>query len=185
MQVTCSREEGFVRTLSQSASSVPVICVVDSKTHTRAFLRDEIEDLGFMTQECADSVELASILRTAPDVVVSRIADDPAETIEILNLLHAHHFRGDILLVGSRDTATSTVENCGRQLNLAMLAPLGTPYRAVDLHDRLLKFLPSRQSRSWSVDIAESLRNGWFELWYQGKVDARRLEICGAEATIV
>lgn len=175
-----------MRTLSQSAQSTPVICVVDDKRHTRAFLRDEIEDLGFMTQECAGAAELAAMLGRAPDVVVSRISDDPHETIEVLNLLQAHRFQGDILLVGSTDTTTtSTVESCGRQLNLAMLAPLGTPYRAVDLHDRLLKFLPPRQSRSWSVDIAESLRNGWFELWYQGKVDARRLEICGAEATIV
>lgn len=174
-----------MRTLSQNASSASIICVVDRKKHTRVFLRDEIEELGFMTQECASTDELALMLQAAPDVVVSRICDDPNETIEILNLLHAHRFKGDILLVGSAETTTSTVENCGRRLNLAMLASLGTPYRAVDLHDRLLKFLPSRQSRSWSVDIAESLRYGRFELWYQGKIDARRLEIRGAEASIV
>lgn len=185
VRVFCSREESFVRALSQGASSAPVICVVDNKRHTRIFLRDEIEGLGFMTQECADADELASTLSKVPDVVVSRIADDPNETIEILNLLHAHRFRGNILLVGSEETATTTVENCGRRLKLAMLAPLGAPYRAVDLHDRLFKFLPPPQSRSWSVDIADSLRHERFELWYQGKIDARRLEIRGAEASIV
>lgn len=185
VRVIGSREGSFVRALSQSASSAPIICVVDNKRHTRIFLRDEIEGLGFMTQECADTDELASMLRKAPDVVVSRIAEDPNETIEILNLLHANRFRGDILLVGSEETATATVENCGRRLKLAMLAPLETPYRAVDLHDRLFKFLPPPQSRSWSVNIAESLQHERFELWYQGKIDARRLEVRGAEASIV
>src|SRR6202022_5079200 len=32
------------------------------------------------------------------------------------------------------------------------------------------------------VEIDEALRNGWFEIWYQPKIDLRRKCLAGAEA---
>ena len=49
----------------------PRACVADSKKHLRAFLTDVLEDLGFVTSECAKADELGMILETQlPDLVV-------------------------------------------------------------------------------------------------------------------
>jgi EAL domain-containing protein (putative c-di-GMP-specific phosphodiesterase class I) len=35
-----------------------------------------------------------------------------------------------------------------------------------------------------ALDVAQALRSGWLELWYQPKIDSRSLAMCGAEALI-
>ncbi|MEW6641778.1 MAG: EAL domain-containing protein [Pseudomonadota bacterium] len=179
-----------MRTSSPGASAAPVVCVVDPKRHLRSFLCDEIGGLGFVTRACADAGELATLLDSGPDVVVSRVSDGARAAIDVLTLLHARSFKGDILLVGADETMEQA-QSCGRQLSLTMLTPLGTPYRAMDLHDRLHKFLASRPQRSArtraadTVNVADALRGERFDLVYYGKIDARRLEMRGTEAALV
>lgn len=178
-----------MRTSSPGASAAPVVCVVDPKRHLRTFLCDEIGGLGFVTRACADAGELAPLLDSGPDVVVSRVSDERG-AIDVLTLLHARRFKGDILLVGAEETMEQA-QSRGRQLSLTMLAPLGTPYRAMDLHDRLHKFLASRPQRSVRartpdvVNVTDALRLERFDVVYYGKIDARRLEMRGTEAALV
>jgi len=179
-----------LRTSSPGATAAPVVCVVDPKRHLRTFLCDEIGGLGFVTRACADAGELAPLLDSGPDVVVSRVSDETRSAIDVLNLLHARRFKGDILLVGADETMEQA-QSCGRQLSLTMLAPLGTPYRAMELHDRLHKFLASRPQRSVRtrtpdiVNVTDALRQERFDVVYYGKIDARRLEMRGTEAALV
>jgi EAL domain-containing protein (putative c-di-GMP-specific phosphodiesterase class I) len=65
-----------------------------------------------------------------------------------------------------------------------MLPPLGTPFRDSDLHQNLSPFLPIPNSPSFAVDVEEALRKNWLELWYQPKIDLRRMLLVGAEALI-
>jgi len=44
--------------------------------------------------------------------------------------------------------------------------------------------VPTAHSPGGGVDVAEALRAGWLELWYQPKVGSRALELRGAEALI-
>ena len=49
---------------------IPRVCVVDAKRHLRAFLTDILEDLGFVTSECAKDEDLGAILKThLPDLI--------------------------------------------------------------------------------------------------------------------
>ena len=63
----------------------PRACVADSKRHLRAFLTDVLEDLGFVTSECAKADELGAILETQlPDLVLLGVSVDGFEVSRFL-----------------------------------------------------------------------------------------------------
>src|SRR5437879_13414181 len=65
----------------------PRVCVADSKKHLRAFLTDVLEDLGFVTSECAKADELGMILETQlPDLIVLGLSVDGIEAGRILEI---------------------------------------------------------------------------------------------------
>ena len=59
---------------------MPRACVADGKSHLRAFLSEVLEDLGFVTSECAKADELQAMLATdLPDLILLGIAVDGIE----------------------------------------------------------------------------------------------------------
>src|SRR6516165_586894 len=49
----------------------PRACVADGKRHLRAFLSEVLEDLGFVTSECASADELQAMLANElPDLIL-------------------------------------------------------------------------------------------------------------------
>jgi EAL domain-containing protein (putative c-di-GMP-specific phosphodiesterase class I) len=89
-----------------------------------------------------------------------------------------------MLFGGRAATSLIALHELGEQSGLAMLPPLGTPYRDSDLHENLSPFLPIPASPSMVVDVEEAMRNSWLEMWYQPKIDLREMLPCGAEALI-
>jgi EAL domain-containing protein (putative c-di-GMP-specific phosphodiesterase class I) len=65
-----------------------------------------------------------------------------------------------------------------------MLPPLATPFSADGLRASLAMLLPAEAPPSPAVDVAEALKAGWLELWYQQKIDVRTLAPRGAEALV-
>ena len=75
----------------------PRACVADSKKHLRAFLTDVLEDLGFVTSECAKADELGMILETQlPDLIVLGLSVDGIEAGKILEILVRRKFGGKV-----------------------------------------------------------------------------------------
>src|SRR6202035_2521145 len=80
-------------------------CVADSKKHLRAFLTDVLEDLGFVTCECAKADELGSILETqVPDLIVLGLSVDGIEAGKIMEILVHQEFGGKVLAIGARES---------------------------------------------------------------------------------
>jgi EAL domain-containing protein (putative c-di-GMP-specific phosphodiesterase class I) len=161
----------------------PRACVVDNKPHVRSFIAEALSDLGFITHECV-APELATTLADVePDLIVAGPLDDGGELPALLRKLIG--FGGKVMLFGGR-SASSLVgaHEIGEQLGLAMLPPLGTPFRQSDLTQILSCFLPIAPSPAIGVDVDEALRKGWLELWYQPKIDPRSLTPSGAEALV-
>lgn len=53
----------------------PRACVAVGKRHLRAFLRDVLEDIGFVISECGTADELSHVLGTDfPDLICSALA---------------------------------------------------------------------------------------------------------------
>jgi EAL domain-containing protein (putative c-di-GMP-specific phosphodiesterase class I)/CheY-like chemotaxis protein len=165
---------------------VPRVCVADSKKHLRAFLTDILEDLGFVTSECARHDDLRMILETQlPDLVVIGLSVDGIEAGRILEILVRQRFGGKVLVIGARESIiVKAVQQVGEEYGLAMLPPLTTPFAAGSLRERVAMLLPEEPVPSPAVHVPEALHAGWLELWYQPKIDARTLVRCGAEALL-
>ena len=164
----------------------PRVCVADSKKHLRAFLTDVLEDLGFVTSECAKADELGTILETQhPDLVVLGLSVDGIEAGKILEVLVHREFGGKVLAIGARESIiVRAVQQVGEENGLAMLPPLTTPFAAGTLRERITMLLPEEPAPSPAVHVSEALHAGWLELWYQQKIDARTLVRGGAEALV-
>ncbi len=165
---------------------MPRACVADSKKHLRAFLGEVLEDLGFVTSECARVDELGTILESElPDLILLGIAADGIEPARFLETLLRHGFDGKVLTVGARESiVVKAVKQVGDEYGLAMLPPLTTPFSAKTLRERIATLLPEEPAPSPAVHVQEALHAGWLELWYQQKVNARSLVRVGAEALV-
>lgn len=164
----------------------PRACVADSKRHLRAFLSEVLEDLGFVTSECASSDELQAVLTTElPDLILLGVAADGIEPGRFLEILVREGFAGKVLAVGARESIiVKAVRQVGEEYGLAMLPPLTTPFAAETLRERISMLLPEEPAPSPAVHVGEALHAGWLELWYQPKIDARTLVRSGAEALV-
>src|SRR5690606_4628107 len=58
------------------------------------------------------------------------------------------------------------------------------PFSAETLRQSVASLIPTEAPPSPAVDVAEALKAGWLELWYQRKIDIRTLIPRGAEALI-
>lgn len=162
---------------------VPRAIVVDGKKHNQAFLTETLTDLGFVATECAAP---DAIMETAPDLVVLGISGgDAIEISRILRILGDAAFDGSILAIGPAGSVLVTaVRQLCQELGLAMLPPLPTPFGVEALRKRVAPFLAGGDAPRPVIDVAEALKLGWLELWYQHKVDVRSLLARGAEALV-
>jgi EAL domain-containing protein (putative c-di-GMP-specific phosphodiesterase class I)/CheY-like chemotaxis protein len=164
----------------------PRACVADSKKHLRTFLTEVLEDIGFVTCECATADQLGMILETQlPDLIVLGLSVDGIEAGKILENLVRGSFDGQVLVIGARESImVKAVQQVGEEYGIAMLPPLTTPFAAESLRERVATLLPEEPAPNPAVNVSEALHAGWLELWYQQKVDARTLVRCGAEALV-
>lgn len=161
----------------------PRACVIDSKPHVRAFLAELLEQLGFVACACVPADMKDALREFFPDLIVAGPLARDGDVPLLLRSLSA--FTGKVMLFGGRSSpALIRDHEHGEKMGLAMLPPLGTPFRDGDFRDNLRGFLPITPSPSVPVDIDEALVNGWLELWYQPKIDPRTLTPRGAEALV-
>ena len=164
----------------------PRACVADSKKHLRAFLADALEDLGFITFECGEPDDLEELLDAQQtDLLVLSVSTDGIEISKILETLVRKAFKGKVLVIGrSESIMVKAVRQIGDEYGLAMLPSLPTPFSAGSLRDCVATLLPVEPAPSPAVDVAEALKAGWLELWYQQKINVRTLVPSGAEALV-
>jgi EAL domain-containing protein (putative c-di-GMP-specific phosphodiesterase class I) len=163
---------------------VPRVTVVDSKRHNQAFLVETLGDLGFIACECPAPPD--TIMDTAPDLVVLGMSGgDALEISRILRILRQADFAGSVLAIGPpHSVLVAAVRQLCSELGLVALPPLPTPFSADRLRACVAAFLPEQDAPRPVIDVAEAVKLGWLELWYQHKIDARSLLSRGAEALV-
>jgi EAL domain-containing protein (putative c-di-GMP-specific phosphodiesterase class I) len=164
----------------------PRVRVFDRKPYVRTFLAETFEDLGFIAESWAEPDEILPALNSVePDLVVIVVPDDHGDVEDVLELLATARFRGRIMLMGSRRMpAVARAQRLGEQLGLAMLQPLGTPFRTRELKERLGDLVRAEAPPPLPVDLVEAFANDWLQLWYQPKIDPHALTARSAEALI-
>jgi hypothetical protein len=119
-------------------------CVVDSKLHIRNFLREALDDLGFITCEYAAPTGLKSIvMEQRPDLLVIGLSGGGIAANGMLEVLAALNFPGHILVFGPHTSPMVTaILSIGVRLGLAMLPLLPTPFSDDDLRNSVALLLP-------------------------------------------
>ena len=162
------------------------VCVVDGKPHVRKFLCETLEEIGFITRECAHVATLDAVLDEPLGVdliVVGSANGEHAATV--VEALAAKEFGGKVLLFGPRNSSSvGAVRQLGTQRRLDMLPPLATPFDSTSLHESVAALARKEAQREPVIDATEALDSGWLELWYRPKFNARTLQLCGVEALI-
>lgn len=180
-----SRESAVVATFGRRKIA-PRACVTDSKAHIRNFLRDALEELGFIACECEQTENAGAIVQDQhPDLFVMGLSAGGIAANEMLGLLEQMKFDGKVLIFGPQISPMVTAMlSIGKQLGLDMLPLLPTPFCDNDLRDRVLPLLPVEAPPNPPVDVAEALHANWLELWYQPKIELCSLTLSGAEALV-
>jgi EAL domain-containing protein (putative c-di-GMP-specific phosphodiesterase class I) len=165
---------------------LPRACVLDARPHIRLFLRDALEELGFLTCACAGATDLASASDAELcDLLVLGPSCAAPEAARIFQSLAADAFQGGILPVTSRDSPMlGVLQQLGEAFALRLLPPLFTPFADKQLRACVAALLPSTPPLDPPVDVAEALHSGWLELWYQPKVDTHTRCLRGVEALV-
>jgi len=163
----------------------PLVCITDGKPHIRTFLREALSELSFSIYECEHPRDLSAALDARPpDLVILGLTAGTVAAGEMLETLAAKDFDGKILPFAPSDSSVvGTLQKLAETLGLAMLPPLLVPFSKERLRESVGTLLPETSSGPL-VDMAEAVRAGWLELWYQPKIDARAIVMRGAEALL-
>lgn len=163
----------------------PTAFVVDDEPQVRAFVSNALMSSGFRPLQLSSSADVESaILDVIPQLIVLDLSLGDSDAIEVLRILAAMHFQGDVMLISGHDEVTlDEVHQIGLRRGINMMEPLRKPFRLEQLRSRLEQVHREVPAR-FDASLAAALRNNWLELWYQPKIDLKSRLVCGAEALI-
>ncbi|MEH2474191.1 EAL domain-containing protein (putative c-di-GMP-specific phosphodiesterase class I)/ActR/RegA family two-component response regulator [Nitrobacteraceae bacterium AZCC 2161] len=174
----------------------PLAFVLDDEIAVGTMVCNQLMINGMEAWQFSDPHKFLKEFRVSrPKLIVLDLALGKSDAIEVIRKLEVMRFTGRILLISGRDKRTlDEIENIGRSHGLHMLQSLQKPFRAADLKNRLLAATrpvlgenltaASPAGERPSIELADALREGWLEVWYQPKINLQSLSICGAEALI-
>lgn len=186
MELQRLREDDGIAASFGRRKVTPRACIADSKPHIRNFLRDALEELGFIVSECEQIESLRAVLiDQRPDLLVLGLSAGGFAGNAMLEALKGMQFDGKVLVFGARAAPmVSAMLSIGEKLGLSMLPLLPTPFSDSDLHEKVALLLPRDTPPNPPVDAMEAIHANWLELWYQPKIELKSLTLSGAEALI-
>ena len=131
-----------------------------------------------------------------PDIIFLDIALEHSDAIDVIRALAARNYRGAVQIMSGRDRELQDrVRHVGEQHGLIMLPALQKPFRAAQLEAVMRNHFAPALSRDRDDDLpaettsesgfgfslAEILRNGWLQFYFQPKMDLQKKCIIGAE----
>ena len=174
----------------------PLAFVLDDDKAVATVVSKQLAMLGMEAWQFNEPNKFFVSLKVArPKLVVLDLGLGKSDAVEVLQQLDEVKYQGKILLISGRDQHTlDEVEKVGRHRGLHMLPALQKPFRALDLKRRCeqeseleaapASSKPSPPRAKPSIDLAEAIRQGWLQLWYQPKINLKSLTVGGAEALI-
>jgi EAL domain-containing protein (putative c-di-GMP-specific phosphodiesterase class I)/CheY-like chemotaxis protein len=136
---------------------------------------------------------LVALQRTRPQLVFLDVSLEGSDAIDVLRGLGEAKFRGRVQLISGKDPQTlNDLQLIGERHSLAMLPPLQKPFRIhavrqiVESHLAELNYPVAAPDAPVNLSyqkllLDEVLRNNWFQLWYQPKIDIQKMKPVGAE----
>jgi EAL domain-containing protein (putative c-di-GMP-specific phosphodiesterase class I) len=186
MEMPAQQDDVSVITTFGRRKIAPRACIADSKAHIRDFLREALEDLDFISCDCATAESITSILSEYhPDLFIIGLSGGGLAANAMLEALHRLRYKGSVLIFGAEGSPmTFAILRVGEELGLEMLPLLSTPFNDHELRLRTAALRQFDLPPNPPVDVAEALHADWLDLWYQPKIELRSLSLSGAEALV-
>lgn len=163
----------------------PTVVIADDKPHIRDFVREALEDMGFIVEDGGGDRLVNLTAGRRMDLVMLGLSAGGLAAGRALETLAATGFDGQIMIFAPAELPmVDALFDHGAQLGLNMLPLLPTPFSDDTLRTAFKGLAPQEPVALPTLDAAQALRSGWLELWYQPKVNVRSLTIDGAEALI-
>jgi EAL domain-containing protein (putative c-di-GMP-specific phosphodiesterase class I) len=185
MSATAAQSSTVAATAETGEARAPLCFVIDADASIRHFLSLVLHGSGVDTEEFPDGpAARAALARRQPQLIFVDIPLESAYAIECIIALGRAGYTGSVQLMSNRGSAVlAHVKSIGEQHHLRMLPTLKKPFETgvvlKILQELRLGDPPSVASR---IDLADALRHGWIEFWYQPKIDLRKKQLVGVEA---
>src|SRR6185312_3149128 len=104
----------------------------------------------------------AALLQWPPAVIVLDLSLGNSDAVEVIRSLSTIRFRGAVILISGRDTATvAEVQEIGKRRGLTMLDPLSKPFRVDALRERLAAARDVEERAPGEISLEAALKNSW------------------------
>ena len=137
---TTSPRKGLTMTIQMIADAIPAtafgrrkivprVCIADGKPHIRNFLREALEELGFIVTDCSDAAKIAdAVIEHQSDLVVLGLSAGGIAANAQLEALREVDFRGRVLVFGPpaspiRSIFSRTIAACAKNSRTCSRAP--------------------------------------------------------------
>ena len=181
-------EADIVALTSHAAhKSEPICFIVDPKPGIGLLVANVCDDLGLQPHRFESfAAMLEASERVQPDVIFLEPGIDGRDGDDVIPAVAAAGFRCPIqLMSGLNAVLTEEARRLGERHGLTMLPVLEKPFRVPAVRQVFDKLGMRRDAlASIHVTIADAIRHGWLELWYQPKIDLRARVFAGAEGYV-
>ena len=163
----------------------PSALIIDGKPHVREFIREALEDIGFVADD-SNTEHLAELIPGRKiDLIMLGLSDGGVAGGIALEALRELRFEGHVLVFAQPGMPmVDALLDLGEAIGLSVLPLLPTPFSDGVLRQAVSFLLPREPIPSPAIDPVQALRAGWLELWYQPKINIRTLTIEGTEGLI-
>lgn len=174
--------------------------VVDDEPGIQNIVATAVTSLGYRVERFRTAAKaLAAVPHLKPDLLFLDISLEGSDAIDVLRGLAAVGFNGTIQLMSGKDAVTlEEVRRVGERHNLTMRKALAKPFRLdavrTVVREHLAELPAQKQCGSGAdlalakelerIDIDVMLRQKWLEVWYQPKIDIKKMQFAGAEALV-
>jgi EAL domain-containing protein (putative c-di-GMP-specific phosphodiesterase class I) len=159
--------------------------IVEDEPGIRAIILRVLKGYGLAAVEFAGVDDaLTSMTGESPKVIFLDVSLEGSDAVDAIRGLAERKFGGAVQLISGRGSVLlEQINKIGERNGLRMRPPIPKPFSS-DAIRRVVQEegLCAPVLAPHPVPLADALRHGWWELWYQPKIDLRTKTIVGAEA---
>ena len=174
----------------------PLTCfIIDDEPAIQNLLVGALAPFGCQPEKYRSAqAALVGLQRVRPQLVFLDVSLEGSDAVDVLRGLGEAKFAGKVQLIsGTHPQALRDIQLIGERHALSMLPPLQKPFRIQAVRqiveDNLAELATTPvsapdepvNSSYQKLRLDEVLRNNWFQLWYQPKIDIKKMKPVGAE----
>jgi EAL domain-containing protein (putative c-di-GMP-specific phosphodiesterase class I)/CheY-like chemotaxis protein len=187
--------------LPPAGKQTRVCFVVDDEPGIQNIIALAAQNFGMQVERFASAAKaIAALKKFSPSLVFLDVSLEGSDAIDVIRGFGAAGFHGTVQLMSGKDPLTiEEVRRVGERHSLVMLRPMHKPFRLDKVRAVIQSHIeaptpkaescagesiPAARANDARVDLDAMLRKDYIEVWYQPKIDLRKMQFAGAEALV-